>query len=70
MRHAEVNPEQRVQLTIRVADCASSRLQFMGDDDNTFGIPTVDMADVLSFLNDHKNSIDFQGFRGTSVRQR
>lgn len=62
MRHAEINPERQVQVTIRVADCVSSRLRFMGDDDNTFGIPTADMAHVLSFLNDHRDSINFQGF--------
>lgn len=61
-RCAKLNPDQKAQVTIRVADCASSCLRFMGDDDNTFGIPTAEMDDVLSFLKDHKEKIDFQGF--------
>lgn len=60
--HAQLKLDHRVRITIRIADYQSSRVQFMGEDDNTFGIASSDMEQVFSLLKGNKDTIDFQGF--------
>lgn len=53
---------RKARITIRLADSGQSRVQFLTQDDTTFGIRTADMDFVFAFLKDHADKIDFQGF--------
>ncbi len=53
---------RKVSVTIRMADYGAAGVKFLTNDDTTFGIRSEDMDFVLSFLLEHKDTFDFQGF--------
>ncbi len=60
--HSALGISGKARITVRIADHASRRVQFMTQDDTTFGIRTADMPWVFSFLAEHRAVLDFKGF--------
>ncbi len=60
--HASLGIGRKARITIRIADHGSSRVQFLTQDDTTFGIRTADMEWTFLFLKEHSDKLDFQGF--------
>ncbi|PZP55139.1 MAG: pyridoxal-dependent decarboxylase [Micavibrio aeruginosavorus] len=60
--HSEMGLTYRIKITLRIADYQSSRVQFIGEEDNTFGIATDDIENILTFLEQNKEKINFLGF--------
>ena len=54
--------DQKIKITIRIADHGVSNFKFMSQEDTTFGIRTSDIPWVISFLLEHKDIFDFKGF--------
>ncbi len=54
--------DQKIQITIRLADHGTTKTNFMVQEDTTFGIRTLDIPWVISFLIEHNDIFDFKGF--------
>jgi diaminopimelate decarboxylase len=60
--HSALGIDRKIRITLRLADTGNAYTRSLSQDDTTFGIRTIDVDFVLSFLQENKDIFDFQGF--------